>query len=191
MYSITKFTDKQIQDFIASRRNRPFSYAEVGASRNNPPTDYTIDHNRVQRGLGVEIFKRAKVAVHRWTMFRFDWLQLCWPDTPIEVGSTVVVMIRTLGIWSLNACRIVYLIDEEGPIRKFGFAYGTLPGHAERGEERFCVEWHHLDNTVWYDILAFSRPDQLPAKLAYPYVRRLQKRFAVDSKRAMVRAMNQ
>jgi uncharacterized protein (UPF0548 family) len=144
----------------------------------------------VQLGVGAETFERAKVAVQRWTMFRFDWLQLCWPDAPIEVGSTVAVMTRALGVWSLNACRIVYLINEEGPVQKFGFAYGTLPGHAERGEERFWVEWHHLDNTVWYDILAFSRPDQLPAKLAYPYVRRLQKRFAVDSKRAMVRATN-
>jgi len=190
MYSLTQFTDEQIQKFIGSQRDRPFSYTEVGASWGNPPTGYTIDHNRVQLGVGAEIFERAKVAVKRWTMFRFDWLQLCWPDAPIEVGSTVAVMIRALGVWSLNACRIVYLIDEEGPVQKFGFAYGTLPGHAERGEERFWVEWHHPDNTVWYDILAFSRPDQLPAKLAYPYVRRLQKRFAVDSKRAMVRAVN-
>ena len=190
MYSLTQFTDGQIQKFIGSQRDRPFSYAEVGASRGKPPAGYTIDHNRVQLGVGAEIFERAKVAVQRWTMFRFDWLQLCWPDAPIEIGSTVAVMTRALGVWSLNACRIVYLIDEEGPIQKFGFAYGTLPGHAERGEERFWVEWHHLDNTVWYDILAFSRPDQLLAKLAHPYVRRLQKRFAVDSKRAMVRAMN-
>lgn len=190
MYSLTQFTDGQIQKFIGSQRDRPFSYAEVGASRGTPPTGYTIDHNRVQLGVGAETFERAKVAVQRWTMFRFDWLQLCWPDAPIEVGSTVAVMTRALGVWSLNACRIVYLIDEEGPVQKFGFAYGTLPGHAERGEERFWVEWHHLDNTVWYDILAFSRPDQLPAKLVYPYVRRLQKRFAVDSKQAMVRATN-
>ena len=190
MYSLTKPTKQQIQQFITAQRGQPFSYSEVGASRGKPPTGYTIDHNRVQLGVGTETFERAKVAVQRWTMFRFDWLQLCWPDAPIEVASTVAVMIRALGVWSLNACRIVYLIDEEGPVQKFGFAYGTLPGHAERGEERFWVEWHHLDNTVWYDILAFSRPDQLPAKLAYPYVRGLQKRFAVDSKQAMVRAMN-
>jgi uncharacterized protein (UPF0548 family) len=75
-------------------------------------------------------------------------------------------------------------------MEKFGFAYGTLPAHVERGEERFCVEWHHADNTVWYDILAFSQPNQLPAKLAYPYVRQLQKRFGLDSKRAMMRAVN-
>ena len=46
-----------------------------------------------------------------------------------------------LGLWWLNACRIVYVVDEAGPVTKFGFAYGTLPGHAGTGEERFLVEW--------------------------------------------------
>jgi uncharacterized protein (UPF0548 family) len=51
------------------------------------------------------------------------------------------------------------------------------------------VEWRHEDDTVWYDILAFSRPNQLPAKIAKPYARTLQKRFAIDSKQAMLRAV--
>ncbi|HXV43918.1 MAG TPA: DUF1990 domain-containing protein [Anaerolineae bacterium] len=190
MYSLTKFTREQIQQFIASQRDRPFSYAEVGASQAAPPAGYTVDHNRMQLGVGVEIFERAKTAVQRWEMFHFNWLQLCWPGAPIEVGSTVAIMVRALGIWSLNACRIVYLIEEKGAIEKFGFAYGTLPEHAERGEERFCVEWHHQNDTVWYDILAFSRPHQLLAKVTYPYTRQLQKRFAVASKQAMLKAVN-
>jgi len=41
------------------------------------------------------------------------------------------------GFWSLNAARIVYLIEEDGPCEKHGFAYGTLPEHGERGEERW------------------------------------------------------
>ena len=94
---------------------------------------------------------------------------------------------RILGLWWVNACRIVYLVDEQAPVSRFGFAYGTLPEHAESGEERFTVEWHEDDDTVWYDILAFSRPHQLLARLAYPYVRRLQKRFARDSAAAMGR----
>jgi uncharacterized protein (UPF0548 family) len=75
-------------------------------------------------------------------------------------------------------------------VERFGFAYGTLPDHAERGEERFTVEWHHHDDTVWYDILAFSRPNQFLSGLAYPLVRQLQKRFARDSRAVMHRAVN-
>jgi uncharacterized protein (UPF0548 family) len=88
----------------------------------------------------------------------------------------------------LNACRIVYLVDEEGAVKRFGFAYGTLAEHAEIGEERFTVEWNRADDTVWYDILAFSRPRQMLAKLGYPLSRSLQKRFAEGSKAAMMNA---
>ena len=70
-------------------------------------------------------------------------------------------------------------------MQRYGFAYGTLPEHAESGEERFTVEWHEADDAVWYDIVAFSRPQQLLARLGYPFARRLQKRFARDSAAAM------
>ena len=98
---------------------------------------------------------------------------------------------RLFGHWWLNACRIVYVVDEEGPVTRFGFAYGTLPQHAESGEERFTVEWREADGAVWYDILAFSRPRQLLARAGYPFARRLQKRFARDSAAAMQRAVGQ
>jgi len=72
--------------------------------------------------------------------------------------------------------------------RGFGFAYGTLPGHVERGEERFLVEIAD-DDSVRYDILAFSQPKHLLTKIGYPFVRRLQKRFGRESSAAMVRAV--
>ncbi len=105
----------------------------------------------------------------------------------MEVGSTVGILTRQLGVWSLNACRIVYLIDEEIPIRRYGFAYGTLPGHAERGEELFTVEWRQ-DDSIWYVVYAFSRPNHLLTAASYPFARMLQKRFARDSQRAMLNA---
>ena len=65
---------------------------------------------------------------------------------------------RRFGLWWLSACRIVYVVDEAEPISRFGFAYGTLPDHAGTGEERFLVEWDRQSGEVWYEILAFSRP---------------------------------
>jgi len=79
-------------------------------------------------------------------------------------------------------------VDEEGPVKRYGFAYDTLPEHPESGEERFTVEWRG-DDAVWYDILAFSRPQQFLARLGYPLSRRLQKRFDRDSAAAMLRAV--
>ena len=74
-------------------------------------------------------------------------------------------------------------------MKRFGFAYGTMAEHAESGEERFTVEWDRDEDTVWYDILAFSRPRQMLARLGYPLSRLLQKRFAEDSKAAMLEAV--
>jgi uncharacterized protein (UPF0548 family) len=101
----------------------------------------------------------------------------------------VAVVARVLGVWWVNACRVVYAVDEAGPVCRFGFAYGTLPGHAESGEERFQVEWDRSDDAVYYDILAFSRPRHLLARLGYPLTRRTQRRFARDSAAAMLRAV--
>ena len=70
--------------------------------------------------------------------------------------------------------------------RRYGFAYGTLGEHAEQGEERFTVEWNRDDDTVWYGILAFSRPRKLLAIMGYPLSRSLQRGFAAASKAAML-----
>ncbi|MEK6323520.1 MAG: DUF1990 family protein [Acidobacteriota bacterium] len=86
-----------------------------------------MDHNRIRLGTGPEVFKRAVEALKRWEMFNIGWLHLCWPAAPIETGATVAVLAHILGFWSLNACRIALVIDEHREVRKFGFAYGTLP----------------------------------------------------------------
>jgi uncharacterized protein (UPF0548 family) len=107
----------------------------------------------------------------------------------IESGATVAVVKSHLGFWSMNACRIVYVIEEQGSPERYGFAYGTLPDHGEIGEERFTIEFNPGNQTVWYDIYAISRPTAL-ARLAYPFTRVLQKRFARDSKAAMQNAVS-
>ena len=75
-------------------------------------------------------------------------------------------------------------------MKRFGFGYGTLPGHAERGEERFSVEWYREDGCVYYDVFAFSCPKHPLAWFGYPFARALQRRFARDSKRVMLVAAN-
>jgi uncharacterized protein (UPF0548 family) len=131
-----------IRQFLSAQGSKPFSYAHMGASRERAPDGYTVDHNRIQLGEGAKLFERAKSAIRQWKMFDMPWIELCWPDTPIKTAATVAVLISHLDFWSLNACRIVYEIDEHGECERFGFAYGTLPEHGERGEERFSVEFH-------------------------------------------------
>jgi uncharacterized protein (UPF0548 family) len=148
-----------------------------------------VDHNRVRLGTGEEVFARAVEALRGWRMFEVGWVRICWPDTPVRVGNTVAVLGKHYGLWSLNACRIVYLIEEDNGVWRSGFAYGTLPEHAESGEERFTVEWNR-DDEVWYDLYAFSKPNSALARVGKPFARGLQRCFARDSMRAMKRAVH-
>jgi uncharacterized protein (UPF0548 family) len=101
---------------------------------------------------------------------------------------------RVLSQWWINACRIVYVIDEKKPsaeaIARFGFAYGTLQEHVESGEEQFLIE-QLADGSVWYVLSSFSRPRLWCVRMAYPWVRRLQRQFVRDSLRGMHDAVNQ
>jgi len=187
MFSISRFSDHQIREYLTAQYDESFSYQEVGATRERAPNGFTVDRSRIQLGSGEAAFKRAKAAIREWKMFAMPWIQLCWPDAPIEIGSTVGVLVSHFGFWSLNPARIVYTIDEIGDPQRFGFAYGTLTGHAEIGEERFTVEFRR-DQTVWYEIYAFSRPHRV-ARCAYPLSRGLQRRFARDSMSAMRRSV--
>jgi uncharacterized protein (UPF0548 family) len=182
-------TAEEVRAFIAAQERTPFSYPEVGASRGDPPAGYACDHNRVELGCGQAVFDKALAALRRWQMFAVDGVELCWPTAPIEDGTTVAIL-AGWGVWSLNACRIVYVVDERGPVTRAGFAYGTLADHAVRGEERFLIEWSRRSDAVHYDLLAFSRPASFLLDLGRPLLRKVQRRFARQSLEAMRRAVS-
>jgi uncharacterized protein (UPF0548 family) len=199
MFFFAKPSEDFIRRFVESQRHLPFGYAEVGATKNIPaslpPAGYAVDHNRICLGKGEAVFNAAVAALRNWKMFDIGWVELCCPkappDAPVVAGTTVGVLVHHFGFWSLHPARIVYLIDEEEErMRRFGFAYGTLPAHGERGEERFSIEWHRDDDSVWYDLLAFSRPNAFFAKLGSSLARGLQRRFAQASLQAMARAVS-
>lgn len=189
MLSLRKPSVDALRLFLASQSELPFTYEAVGATAGTPPEGYTVDRTRIKLGEGEPVFRSAIAALRRWEQFRLGWVEAWPPDTPIQEGEAVAVMGRAVGGWWLNACRVVYVVDQTEPTSKFGFAYGTLPGHVESGEERFLVEWDRGNDAVWYDILAFSRPSHVLSRLGYPHVRRLQKRFGRDSAACMLRAV--
>ena len=188
MFCLQTPSPDAIRDFIAQQRLSVFSYPEVGASASELPRHYNVDRNRILLGGGQITWHRAVAAIRGWEMFNIPWIRLCWPNTPIQVGSDVAILVHHFRFCSLNAARIVYVVDEDGPTARFGFAYGTLIEHAERGEERFMVEWNRSDDQVWYSILAFSVPNTPLTKLGYPLSRMLQRRFGEGSRAAMLQA---
>ncbi len=189
MFLASRPSEEKIRQLIAAQQDAPFSYEEVGATRGEYPAGYATLRADSDLGRGEACFTKACAAVREWKMFDVPNLRLHLPATPIEAGRVVAVLARHLGLWSLNFYRIVYLVDEDGPVRRFGFAYGTLREHAERGEERFVVEWNRGFDRVSYHIASFSRPAGVVA-LGAPFAKLLQRQFLKESVHAMRRSTN-
>jgi uncharacterized protein (UPF0548 family) len=189
MFSMRKPSAGSIRRFLTAQAKLDFSYAAVGATACQLPAGFVVDRTRVKLGEGERVFQAAKAALQQWRQYDLTWIEAWSPETPIQTGEVVAIVARTLGLWSVNACKMVYVVDESGPILRFGLACGTSPGHAARGEERFLIECDRDDNNVWYDILAFSRPKDFLTWLGYPIVRRMQKRFGRESAAAMLKSV--
>jgi uncharacterized protein (UPF0548 family) len=104
-------------------------------------------------------------------------------------GTVVAVLIRHLGFWSLNGCRVLYRVGSLGDVARFGFAYGTLTNHAENGEELFDEFIDPETDEVIYRIRAVSWPQATLARVGQPLVRALQERVRHHSAAAMERAV--
>src|ERR1700739_2049499 len=107
MFFLTRPTDDRIRVILETQRDRQYSYRELGASEGKSPPGYAILHRRAELGRGSTRFARASEALRQWRMFDVPGVRLCWPTTPIVVGNVVAVLIKHLGFWSLNFCRIV------------------------------------------------------------------------------------
>jgi|SoiMethySBSTD1v2_1073268.scaffolds.fasta_scaffold230396_2 uncharacterized protein (UPF0548 family) len=211
MFSFRRPTPEALRRVLTTQTQLGFTYREVGATAKavdpvpgekkregagltpSPfqlPPSYTIDHIRVELGMGDSVFRRAVAALKRWEQFHLGWLEAFPNDTPIRAGEAVLVIARAGGLWWTNAARIVYTIDDTTEqATRFGFAYGTLPGHVECGEERFLIEWDQATGKVLFDIVAFSRPRHFLVRVNRRRARAMQKRFALESTAAMQRAV--
>ena len=125
MFRLRKPSEQDVRGFISQQQDSAFSYPEVGASANDVPNRYNVDRNRVLLGGGETTWHRAREAIRGWQMFNIPWLRLYWPTTPIEVGATVAISVEHFEFHSLNAARIVYVVDDDGSAK----AINKLNGH--------------------------------------------------------------
>ncbi len=150
------------------------TYAEVGATRDGDlPDGYRRIKARALIGRGPHVFAAAVRALRSFDMQRGAGLRvkLIRSGAPsggaeaessslpadaagVEVGAEVAIGagVGPLRLWA--PCRVVWVVDEP---RRYGYGYGTLPGHPESGEEAFLVT---LDDQefVRLEVRMFSRP---------------------------------
>jgi uncharacterized protein (UPF0548 family) len=146
------------------------TYREVGATASELPAKYHHFTRCVTIGRGHQVFADAAADVCGWQVQLRAGLTVT-ASALTAIPDTVAVLGLGIGPLRLSApCRVVYAVDEP---RRRGFAYGTLPGHPESGEEAFIVE-HHDDDAVSFAVTAFSRPSTAIARIAGPAGRLIQ-----------------
>ncbi len=187
MFLLQRPSAERVQRFLHESQDLPLSYGPPGIVRDGV-AGYRFHEVVVRVGHGADDFARARAALLAWKQFDMGWVETFPRSAPVAVGSVVGVLIRHLGFWSLNGCRVLYLVGGPEDPSRFGFAYGTLPNHAESGEELFEVFIDPTTADVMYRIRATSWPQATLALLGHPIARALQARFRRHSVEAMKRA---
>jgi uncharacterized protein (UPF0548 family) len=186
MFCAQRPSTDAIERFLRDSQDLPLSYGPVGIVREKS-VGRRFDERFSVIGHGKADFDRAHAALMAWKQFDIGWVEVFPHQAPVAVGTVVAVLIRHLGFWSLNGCRVLYTVGSRDDAR-FGFAYGTLTNHAEAGEELFEVFVDPETDVVMYRIRATSWPRATLARIGQPIVRLLQAHFRRDSSAAMTRA---
>jgi uncharacterized protein (UPF0548 family) len=184
MFLARRPTSKVIDRFLRESQDLPLSYGPTGIVRSRM-AGRDFDELTATIGRGQADFERARAALLGWKQFDIGWVETFPRQAPIAVGTVIAVLIRHLGFWSLNGCRVLYSVGSLDDVARFGFAYGTLTNHAESGEELFEIFIDRKTEDVVYRIRATSRPQATLARFGQPIVRVLQERFRNHSVAAM------
>src|ERR1700756_2367953 len=151
--------------------DKPVTYAHLGATSGRLPDAYHHVTASARVGSGRPRFDEAADRLMRWGMLRGAGAHVTASTEVAQAGSVVVV-----GLGPVRApCRVVYVIDEDN---RRGFAYGTLRGHPESGEELFAVRYDPADDAVYAEVVAFSQHATWWSKAAGPITSMLQRIMA-------------
>lgn len=150
------------------------NYPEVGATAGplRLPAGYALVRRTAGLGHGRQAFDTAAEHLMRWDMHRRAGLRVESAAERAVLGGDVRLVLSVGPLRFPAPCRVVRVVDEP---RARGFAYGTLTGHPEMGEESFVVRLDEQDR-VTLEIVAFSRPARWWSRLAAPVSRLVQRR---------------
>ncbi|SDQ10931.1 DUF1990 family protein [Quadrisphaera sp. DSM 44207] len=173
MLSIGRPSPVRLQAALEHAEGQDLTYPEVGATAGDLPSGYAHVRREVPLGRGEEAFARAAEQLLGWRMHSRAGLLVRAGTPAAQPGTTVVLAVPLGPLWRLAPCRVVRTVHE--PDRR-GFAYGTLPGHPERGEEAFVVE-RAASGAVVFRLTVFSALQTLDARVLPPLSRAVQRHY--------------
>ena len=160
------------------------TYSQVGATRDDKlPDGYRRLRAKARVGRGERVYAAAVHALGSFDMQRAAGLRVRTDAVMAAVGARVEFGfgLGPARLWA--PVQVVWVVNE--PLR-YGYGYGTLPGHPESGEESFmvCLE---PDETVTFEVKAFSRPDTWYTRMGRPFAEAAQERTNHRYRAALVR----
>ena len=160
------------------------TYEQTGAALTGElPVGFRHDHYTTVLGIGENTFHRAVEGLQTWQAHRLPFVRVVPSGAEIRPGATVIVLLGPSRLAIAAPCRVVAVVNEPS---RWGFAYGSLPGHPEQGEEAFVVSIAE-DGPVAFQVTGFSKPADALLRLSGPFGRALQQRGSRGYLRALGR----
>ncbi|MFD9869804.1 DUF1990 family protein [Streptomyces niveus] len=157
---------------------RNLTYNDVGMTAKGGPVPPGFHKLRLRTPLGLDTYDRAAEALFTWKMHRATPFIRVPADTP-RAAPCVRVSLRAGPLTA--PCEVVWTVNET---HRTGFAYGTLTGHPECGEEAFVLE-RRPDDTADFVIIAISRSSAWYTTALGPAGRWLQRAVALQYARSL------
>ena len=131
-------------------------------------------------GRGRAAFERCCEALGQIDNYPPSFTRVVRRPGELAPDSLFATVVEHFGFASVHPCRLIYVVREPD---RYGFGFGTLPGHAESGEERFLLRLE--GEQVHYEVQAFSRPVGCLPRLGAPITRSFQLRFQRETLEVM------
>lgn len=162
-------SNERLHTMLVAARASALTYDHIGSTLDDA-SQRPAHQQSLVLGAGPACFAAAVDGLRAWACHDGIRASVHPPDAPLVVDSTLLVVLPAGPFAIVVPDRVVAVIDEPD---RFGFAYGTLEGHQERGEESFLVE-RRADDAVVATITVDACAATLAARLVAPAVRLFQ-----------------
>ena len=173
MFSLARPSREELERVLAQARTTKPTFDHIGSTRSSDRiAGFRFDRYSETIGHGAADWEAGRGGLRAWAAHRGAGASITPDNAPLTPDETVVVTVGIGPVHVLIPCRVSYVVDEP---QQFGFAYVTLPGHPECGEESFMLT-RSDDDDVTFTMTSHSHPAELLARLGGPISRLIQRR---------------
>jgi uncharacterized protein (UPF0548 family) len=158
----------RLEHLLAAARQDELTYGHPGSTLHDPARP-GANLRSVALDTGGDL-DAATATLRRWATHAGIGAYAYPPGVEPADGETVLIVVPFGPVEMVVPNRIVTVVDEAD---RFGYAYGTLPGHQESGEEAFVAQRTAPDR-LRLEVRIDARPATLLTRIGGPIAARVQ-----------------